>query len=481
MTFLIILKILSILISIISNFFILPIITALIYGEKSIIFSFVVPLILSWIFCAIIHFFTRKIKISLSTKQTFLIVALAWISTSLFGAIPFFLSGTIPNFTDAFFESVSGFSTTGATVLTNLESCPKSILLWRCLSQWLGGMGIIALTVALLPILGVGGFQLIKAETTGPEKGKVTPKITTTAKVLWAIYVFLTILETILLMIFKMDFFDALCHSFSTLGAGGFSTRTLNAQSFASCGIDIVLTIFMFLSGINFSLYYYLFSKRFKDFFDNSELKAYIFTILFFILAISFCILPNYKNFFEALRYSSFNVLSIMSTAGFINTDYTLWSNSAQFLLFLLFFVGGCSGSTAGGIKIIRFVILAKKLKIDLKKMIHPRGVFTLRINKHPARSELHSSVATFLFVYILLILISSAICTFCGFDSFTAFTSSVSMIGNVGSAFGNFGPTFNFSEISPILKWWFSFLMLTGRLELFTMIIFFLPDYWKK
>lgn len=481
MTFLIIAKIISILLAIVGSFFIIPIVTAIFYGEFSQILYFLIPMLVSWLLCGIIYFSTKKIKIHLTTKLTFAIVALSWIFASLFGSIPYFISGSIPNFIDAFFESVSGFTTTGATILSQIENLPKSINIWRTLTHWLGGMGIVALTVALLPILGVGGFQLIKAETTGPEKGKITPKITTTAKSLWIIYFVLTILETVLLMLCGMNFYDAICHSFSTLGTGGFSPRNASVQAYNSASVDIVITIFMFLAGINFSLYYFLITKHWKDFFENSEFKAYISIVLIFTVAIAFCILPNYKNFAECLRYSSFNVLTIMSTTGFVNADYLEWSNTAQFFLFILFFIGGCSGSTAGGIKVIRFVVLGKKLKIDMKKMIHPRGVFNIRINKRIANSELHSSVSTFVAIYLLLIVISTLISTLFGLDFITASSGSLSMISNVGPAFGKLGPIFNYGWIPYGLKLWYSFVMLAGRLELYTLLIFFLPDYWKK
>ena len=344
MIFVVILKIISVLLAIVGTTYLIPIITAISFKEFSYIIYFLIPMIFSWILCLSVYASTKKIKIHLSTKLTFAVVALAWIFTSVFAAIPFYSSGAIPSFTDAFFESVSGFTTTGASIVQNIEALPKCMNMLRALTHWLGGMGIVALTVALLPILGVGGFQLIKAETTGPEKGKVTPKITTTAKALWTIYFVLTVLETILLMLFGMNFYEALCHSFSTLGTGGFSTRNESVKAFNSAGIDIVITIFMFLAGINFSLYYHLFKGKFRVIKENSELKAYFFIVLIFTFLIAIFILPDYKNFAESLRYSAFNVLTIMSTTGFANADYTQWAMPAQFLLFILFIIGGCSG-----------------------------------------------------------------------------------------------------------------------------------------
>ena len=327
-------------------------------------------MICSWCCAAIFIFLFRKQKFNLKIKFTFVIVASAWIFTSLFGALPLFTSGYIPSFTDAVFESVSGFSTTGASILSEIENLPRSINLWRCQTHWLGGMGIVALTVALLPLLGVGGFQLIKAETTGPEKGKITPKITTTAKYLWLIYVIFTAIQTILLKIFGMDFIDALSHAFSTLGTGGFSTKNNSIASYNSIPIDIICTIFMFLAGINFSLFYYFVTKKFQDIKDNSELKAYCGICIFAIIAMTLCLLPTYKSFGTALRYAAFQTTTIISTTGFASADFTLWPMTAQFFVFILFFIGGCSGSTAGGIKVIRWVVLHKQLSNETKCFI---------------------------------------------------------------------------------------------------------------
>ena len=481
MIFVVILKIISVLLAIVGTTYLIPVITAISFKEFSYIIYFLIPMIFSWILCLSVYASTKKIKIHLTTKLTFAVVALAWIFTSVFAAIPFYSSGAIPSFTDAFFESVSGFTTTGASIVQNIEALPKCMNMLRALTHWLGGMGIVALTVALLPILGVGGFQLIKAETTGPEKGKVTPRITTTAKALWTIYFVLTVLETILLMLFGMNFYEALCHSFSTLGTGGFSTRNESVKAFNSAGIDIVITIFMFLAGINFSLYYHLFKGKFREIKENSELKAYFFIVLIFTFLIAIFILPDYKNFAESLRYSAFNVLTIMSTTGFGTADFLTWPSTAQFWIFILFFLGGCSGSTSGGIKIVRWVILCKQVNNETKKMLHPHGVFTVRLNNRVGRKDIVFNVTAFMAVYAILISITTFVGCIGKLDILSAFTGALSMVGNVGPAFGMLGPTSNYGFLPAFVKWWYCFAMLAGRLELYTMIIFFMPSYWKK
>ena len=475
------LQIISVLLAIVGATCIVPLITAIYCGESYVFLSFLVPMLASILFFVIVRAFTRKRKIVLSNKSTFLTVAAAWIFTSLFGAIPLYASGCIPSFTDAVFESVSGFSTTGATILSDVESLPRSMNLWRCMMHWLGGMGIVALTVALLPLLGVGGFQLIKAETTGPEKSKVTAKITTTANILWLIYMILTVVQTVLLLIFGMDFIDALSHSFATLGTGGFSTRNASIGSYNSVPIDIICTLFMFLGGVNFSLFFYAVTRKFDEIRYNSEFKSYIFIVFVCIIAIALCIRPCYASFASSLRFSAFQTLSIITTTGFGTADYTLWPSSAQFFIFLLFFIGGCSGSTGGGIKVIRWVILFKQVNNETKRMLHPHGIFSIRLNGRPGRTDIIFNVSSFLAAYLLLVFVSTFLGCLANLDVQTAFTGALAMVGNVGPAFGSLGPSFNYGFLPGFLKWWYCFAMLAGRLELYTMIIYFLPSYWKK
>ena len=373
MQFFIFARLIFIILAIVGLSLVFPILTALSCGELSVIPSFALPLGVSVLIGAIFYFAGKKTKINFSIRNVFAFVALAWISISVFGSVPLLLSGVIPNFYDALFESVSGFSTTGATILSDVESIPRSINFWRCQMHWLGGMGIIALTVALLPLLGVGSFQLIKAESTGPEKGQITPKMANTAKTLWLLYVGFTVAHAIALKICGMDVIDSICHAFSTLGTGGFSSKNASIGAYNSLAIEIVCTVFMFLAGVNFSLYFYVITGKFDEVKKNSELKAYISLFLICIGVITLVLVPHYGSFAKALRYSSFQVASVMTTTGYATDDFTTWPNAAQFFIFLLFFTGGCSGSTSGGFKIIRWVVLKKQAKNEMLRMRQTR------------------------------------------------------------------------------------------------------------
>lgn len=481
MFFITLLKITSILLAIVGILFLIPLSVALAYGETLYLFSFLLPMGLSIIFLLAVNIPTRKMKFQISTRQTFLIVCIAWIVASFMGSYPLYESGCFNCYVDALFESFSGFSTTGATVLTEIDNLPRCINTWRCLTHWIGGMGIVTLTVALLPLLGVGGFQMIKAEATGPEKGKVTARITTTAKLLWLVYISFTLLETLALRLAGMDFVDALSHSFATLGTGGFSTRTLSIGAYDSPTIDIVCTIFMFLSGINFSLYFYAVSRKWSDIKDNSELKAYIAIVVVAIFGVTCSLVSTYGGFAKALRYSSFQVVSIITTTGFSTADFLQWPPVAQFFLFCLFFVGGCSGSTSGGVKVIRWVVLGKQINNETKRMLHPHGVFSIRLNNRVGRKDIVFNVAAFVSIYFVLVGITTFVGCLGHLDVFTAFTGALSMVGNIGPGFGKLGPASNYCFLPNFVKLWYCFAMLAGRLELYTVIIFFMPSYWKK
>lgn len=475
------LKITSILLSIVGVLFAIPLGFAFYYGESQVYLSFIIPMLVSFVFVAAVNIPTRKIKITMNTRQTFLIVALSWVVISIMGAIPMYVSGSIPHFINALFESVSGFSTTGSTILSEIETLPVSINMLRCLSHWIGGMGIVTLTVALMPLLGVGGFQLIKAETTGPEKGKVTARITTTAKILWAIYFGFTAAETIALKLAGMTFTDALSHAFATLGTGGFSTRNNSIGSYNSVSIDIIITFFMFLSGINFSLYFYAITGKFRDIKSNSEFKTYLTVIVVLIAAVTLLLKSYYGGIGKSLRYSSFQVISLMTTTGFSTADFLQWPAAVQFLLFATFFIGGCSGSTSGGVKVIRWLILGKQVHNETNRMLHPHGVFAIRLDGRPGRKDIVFNVTAFMTVYFTLVAITTFVGCLGKLDLWSAFTGALTMVGNIGPGYGLLGPSANFGFLPDAVKLWYCFAMLAGRLELYTMIIFFLPVYWKK
>ena len=476
-TIFVFIRIFAIILSIIGTSFLLPVAVAFFYGEYSAILPFLIPMAASWIFGAAFYFPGKKTPVKLGTKSVFVFVSFAWIAISFFGAIPLYAGGWIGDFTSAVFEAVSGFTTTGATVLADVEILPRSVNLWRMEMHWLGGMGIIALTTAVLPLLGVGGFALVKAESTGPEKGKITPKMANTAKALWGIYLALTILQTVILMFCGMDFVDALSHTFSTLGTGGFSSKNASIGGFNSLSAEIVCTVFMFLAGVNFSLYFYAITRKFSELKNNSEFKAYISIFVTVIICLALSLVRYYGGFAKALRYASFQVASIMTTTGFVTADFLQWPSVSQFFIFILFFIGGCSGSTAGSFKVIRWVILAKKARVEMLKMIHPHGVFTVRVNGSAGREDLVLNIASFVFVYFCLAFISTFAATLGGIPLFESFTASLSMLGNIGPAFGPFA---DYGWIPTFLKWIFSFMMIAGRLEIYNLIILFTKDFWK-
>jgi trk system potassium uptake protein TrkH len=405
------------------------------------------------------------------------------------GAVPFIASGAIPGIVDALFESVSGFTTTGATILSDVEALPVAIGVWRCQLHWLGGMGIIALTVALLPLLGIGGFQLIKAETSGVEKSKITAKITTTAKILWIIYISLTAAETVALMLAGLNFTDALCHAFSTIGSGGFSTRNGNIGAFASEAVNMICAVFMVLVGVNFALYHNLVTGQYKEVLRNTELKAYLGILLAATLIVAVLIVPQFPSAPEAvhgsvrsaLSLAFFHVASFLSSTAFVTADYTQWVPGAQAILLFLMCVGGCSGSTSGGVKVIRCVVLFKHVGYQFRKLLHPHGVFSMQINKRPCSTDLVSTVSEFMFLYLLLVAVTGFVAALAGADLPSAFSASLSLIGNVGSGVGRVGPAGDYGFFSVPAKLWFSLAMLAGRLELFTILLLFLPETWKR
>lgn len=473
-------RLICFLLSIVSFTMFIPLGFALYYQESEVYLAFIIPMLLSFLLGLIALFIKPQENKNFSMRVGFSVVALSWISTSLLGSLPFMFSGFIPSFFDAFFESVSGFTTTGASILHSVEALPNSLNIWRSQMHWLGGMGIVALTVALMPLLGIGGFQLIKAETTGPDKGKITPKIAQTAKILWMSYLILTVVQILLLLAAKMSFTEAVFHSFATLGTGGFSMKNTGLANYSPLA-QWVCTAFMLLAGVNFSLYFSLIQKKWKEVLQNTELKVYFGIILIASCLVAWGIYPQLGNFAASIRHAFFQVASIVTTTGFATQDYLLWPQFAQGILFFLMFVGGSSASTAGGIKVVRWTVLFKQAKNEIKKMLHPHGVFTIRLNGRAGRKDLVYSVSAFVFMYFILVGITTIVATIDGVDLLSSFTSSLSMVGNIGPGFGLVGPTGNYAFYSPFTKLWFSFAMLAGRLELYTLLIYFSSSYWKK
>jgi len=431
---------------------------------------------------AILSISTRKHPKSIGRKEGYVIVAITWIIISLFGTLPFLFSGTISNFTDAFFETMSGFTTTGATILTDIESMPKSLLFWRSMTHWIGGMGIIVFTVAILPILGIGGMQLYSAEMPGVTKDKLHPRITETAKRLWAIYLIFTVLETILLMFGGMSLFNALCHTFGTVATGGFSTQNASIATFSPY-VQYVIIVFMILAGTNFTLHYFAMHGQLRKVWKNEEYRYYIMAILIGTVVISLVLAFGQEGvgFEKALRTALFQVTSIITTTGYITDNYLLWPHMIWFLVVLMMFIGGMAGSTGGGIKVVRQLLLLKNSLLELKRLIHPQAIIPVRMNGKVVSQDIIFKVMAFFLIYIIIFIIGSTVMALIGLDGPTAIGATAATLGNIGPGLGNVGPVDHYGSIPAGGKWFLSFLMLLGRLELFTVLILFSPVFWKK
>jgi len=423
----------------------------------------------------------RGLNKVISKRDGYLIVSLAWVIISIFGALPFYLSGTIPSYTNAFFETISGFTTTGATIITDIEAMPKGLLFWRSMTHWIGGMGIIVLSLAILPFLGIGGMQLFIAEVPGPTPDKLHPRITQTAKRLWGIYVLLTIIETGLLMLGGMNLFEGLCHAFGTMATGGFSTRNTSIADFSPY-IQYVITVFMILAGTNFTLHYIALHGKIKDVWKNEEYRYYIFTILIATVIITTTLFFTHQEGVEkSFRDSIFTVVSILTTTGFVTADYLIWPGVLWFLIFMLMFVGGSAGSTGGGIKVVRQLLLFKNSLLELKRLMHPQAVLPVRMNDRPVSQDIIFNVLAFFLIYMIIFAIGTFVMSFLGLDFESAIGSTAATLGNIGPGIGSVGPVGNFAHIPIIGKWFLSFLMLLGRLELFTVLILLSPAFWKR
>ena len=456
-------------------------VTAFALGEPGMVRAFLIPMTAGIVPALLAAIFIPGTLPKLRVRDGFLLVSFTWILASLAGSLPYYFSPVEMGFSDAIFESTCSFATTGATTVTDVEMLPLSLLLWRSLSHWAGGMGIILLTVALMPLLGVGGFQLVKAETTGPEKEKLTPRITDAAKVLWFSYCVLTAVLILLYRFGGMGWFDALCHGFAVMATGGVSTKNNGFSFFDSPFIDWVTVIFMLLGGLNFNMYYRLVRGKFRDMLNNTESRVYFFIFLTAALVISLCLIPQYGSFTNALRFGSFQAASILTTTGSIRTDYSHWPYLAQGILFCLMFIGGCSSSTAGGIKVIRHTVLFKQAGNELRRILYPQGVFSIRLNNKVGRKDVVYGVAGFVFLYFMIVAVTTLVTAASGFDVFLSFSASLSVTGNMGAGFSPAGPFNDYSSFPAHLKILYSLVMIAGRLELWTVLILFSPKYWKS
>lgn len=477
-----ILHVLGTLLLVESAFMLLSVLVSVIYSENdfaSLSISTGICLVIGSLFI----FLNRKVNKKVEKREAYLIVALGWVVLSLFGALPFYISRYIPSYTDAFFETISGFTTTGATILNDIESLPHGLLFWRSTTQWIGGMGIIVLSIAILPFVKIGGMQLFNAEVPGITTDKLHPRIKQTAKRLWMIYFGFTLAEAVLLYIGGMSVFDAINHSFTTMATGGYSTKQASIAYWNSPYIQYVITAFMFIAGTNFSLSYFLVTGQFKKLINNSELKLYLLIVFGATLIIAFFLWNNTGfGIEESFRDSIFQVVSIITTTGFATADYLTWRpDGLWIILLILMFVGASSGSTAGSIKVVRWHIVFRNSFMEFKRIIHPHAVLPVRYNGSSVPIPVINNVIAFVVLYLIIAAISTVVLSFTGLDFVTALGASATSLGNIGPGFGTTGPSSNFAGISDFAKWTMGFLMLLGRLELFTVLIIFTRAFWRN
>lgn len=443
----------------------------------------------------LLMFTTRGHRKELKVREGYIIVSFGWIFMALSGSLPYVMTKAIPDFTNAFFETMSGYTTTGASILNDIESIPKGVLFWRSLTHWIGGMGIIVLAIAILPLLGIGGMQLFAAESPGPSADKLKPRITDTAKRLWLIYVSYTAAETLLLMLAGMDFFDAINHAFSTLSTGGFSTKNASMAYWNDNPmIQYIIILFMFLAGSNFVMSYFAFKGRVQRVLQDDEFKWYFYfvaaftiissLIVYFQADVSLSSIDHPMIWGEgesAFRHSLFQVLTVITTTGFVSADFTMWTPFLTIFYFGMFFLGGCAGSTVGGVKVMRHIIMIRNGLIEFKRTLHPNAILPVRFNKKSINSGIVFNIQGFFILYMLSFIIGAVVLAALGLDFETAIGGAASSLGNIGPAFGALSPVNNFDLLPDFGKWWCSFLMLIGRLELFTVLIILTPFFWRN
>ena len=457
----------------------IPAFVAFLYGESDVIQFLIVSAVLG----AIFFIFGRKRPENkvIYAKEGLVIVGLAWILWSLFGALPFVLTGSIPSYVDAFFETVSGFTTTGSTILTDIEALPKGVAFWRSLTHWIGGMGVLVFVMMLTSLDDEHSMHLMRAEVPGPEADKLVPKARATARILYLRYFVLTAAEVVFLMFGGMSFYDALLHSFSTAGTGGFSNRNASVAYYDSAYIDGVITVFMILFGVNFNLYFLIRLKNWKDALKNEELHAYLGIIAGAVAIVTVNILGIYGNLVHAFRYASFQVASVITTTGFCTADFNLWPELSKVVLLGIMVIGACAGSTGGGIKVSRFLILVKSIKQEVRRMLHPKAVTIVKINGKRVGNDTIRSVYIYFISYILVMMVSILLVSINNFDFATTFSSVLTTLNNVGPGISMVGPVENFHMFSPLSKLVFCMDMLLGRLEIFPYLLLMSPELWRR
>ncbi|MCD6562233.1 MAG: TrkH family potassium uptake protein [Deltaproteobacteria bacterium] len=484
MHFLIITRFIAILIFFLGISMGAPVLASIIHQDGCTI-ELLISTLITTVFGLILFLFIKSIKsedVHLSHRDGIIIVTFGWILAGLFGALPYLFSGAIPHFTDAYFESISGFTTTGASMLFRIESLPEGILLWRSQTQWFGGMGIIVLSIAILPFLGVGGMQLYRAEIPSPVMDKLKPRISETAKTLWKVYLLITFAQIILLFFGGMPLFDAICHAFCTMPTGGFSTKNASLNHYNSPYFDYIIIIFMLLAGINFSLHYKMLRGDIKIFGKDPECRFFLILVGVFTIIITVNIYgPIYGSFLKAFRYAAFQVSSIITTTGFVTADYEKWPALSRLILLCCMFIGAMAGSTGGGMKTMRIMLLIRHGYQEIFRIIHPHAITTVKLGGRPVPPEILNSIWGFFILYIGLFVVATLIMASLGLDFISSVTSVAASIGNIGPGLGIVGPVKNYFDIPPAGKWVLSFCMLLGRLEIYTVIVLFTPEYWRK
>jgi len=457
----------------------------LIYGEKDAHF-FLISSLISFSFSMLALYFGRNPSLSIGKREGSVIVTFTWIIFTLIGLLPFWMSGSIPSFTDAFFETISGFTTTGASILNNIEELSHGMLFWRSLTHWIGGLGIIVISLAILPVFSTSGTQLFAAETTGPTKDKIHPKINETAKRLFVIYIILTLSETILLIFGGMSLFDAINHSFATIATGGFSTKQASVGYWDSTYIQYIISLFMILSGINFGLYYFAFKNKFEKLRENEELRYYLIVLFVFVTIVAlslvdFSNLANFSMLEKAWRDPLFTVSSLMTTTGFCTADYMMWKPLTWVILLIVMLTGASAGSTSGGIKMIRVVISGKACYYEFKRLIHPNAIIPIKYNGHLVREDILTRVLAFTLLYLVVAGFGILVLAMSGMGFLESIGGMITCLGGVGPGLGLVGPAGNFHDVPEFSKWFLSLMMLAGRLELYTVFLLFTPAFWKR
>ena len=478
-------RVLSLLLFLLAVALSVPLIISLYSGDTRTAVAFAVSIGAS-LFVALFAFLLVRSSKELGIKESYGIVTFGWILMTLFGALPLWLWAWLSRqplpYTDCCFEIMSGLTTTGASIFADVEALPKGILFWRSLTHWLGGMGIIVLTLAILPLIGMGGVSLFRAESPGPVSDKLRPRIKDTAKILWGVYTLVTVAEVLLLFIGGMSLFDAFCHTFATVATGGFSTKNISLMAYPSVFIQCVIIFFMFISGANFFLHFQALRGEPRHYLRSTEFKVY--TILFAAVTLVVTLDLLFRSSYpigRALLNAAFQVVSIGTTTGFVNDDFSQWGSLSIMLLFLLMFVGGCGGSTGGGMKVMRIILLFKYALTRMNNLLHPQGIFRVRVEGKAVHDSVLYTVSGFFILYIFSIILSVLVLSLQGIDFQSALSGAVSCIGNVGPALGRLGPMDNYAWLPPLSKWVLMFNMLLGRLEIYTVLLLCLPETWKR